>query len=61
MARERKARSSSKLVQPDRLAEAAARYIDWEALAYWARPALERHVDCLRRLFASLSADARGL
>ena len=41
-ARERQARASTKLVQPDRLCEAAARYIDWEAFAYWARPALER-------------------
>jgi hypothetical protein len=39
---ERKARASSKLVGPDRLAEAVARYIDYEALAYWAHPALER-------------------
>jgi hypothetical protein len=42
VARERKARSSLKLVDSDRLCEAVARYIDWEALAYWARPALER-------------------
>ena len=41
MAGERKARASAKLVHPDRLTEAAARYIDCEALAYWARPALE--------------------
>ena len=26
---------------PDRLAEAVSRYIDWEAFAYWVRPALE--------------------
>ena len=38
---ERKARSSLKLVDPDRLARAVARYIDWEAFAYWAQPALE--------------------
>ena len=41
-ASERQARSSSKLVNPDRLREAVSRHIDWEALAYWARPALER-------------------
>ena len=41
-AMERQARASTKLVQPDRLCEAVARYIDWEAFAYWARPALER-------------------
>jgi hypothetical protein len=38
----RKARASAKLVAPDRLAEAVSRWIDWEAVAYWARPALER-------------------
>jgi hypothetical protein len=41
-ARERKARASAKLVHPDRLNEAATRYMDCEALAYWARQALER-------------------
>jgi hypothetical protein len=29
-------------VDPVRFAEVISRYIDWEALAYWARPALER-------------------
>ena len=42
VASEREARSSSKLVDPDRLSDAVSRYIDWEALAYWAQPALER-------------------
>ena len=37
----RRARVSSKLVDPDRLAEAVSRYIDWEAFSYWVRPALE--------------------
>ena len=41
-AKERQARASSESVQPDRLCEAVARYLDWEAFAYWARPALER-------------------
>ena len=41
VARERTARASAKLVGPDRLAEAVAHYMDYEALAYWARPALE--------------------
>ena len=41
-AMERKARESRKLVAPDRLTEAATRYMDCEALAYWARQALER-------------------
>ena len=40
-ARERKAWASAKLVDPDRLSEAVARYMDYEALAYWARHALE--------------------
>ena len=42
VASEQEARSSSKLVDPDRLSEAVSRYIHWEALAYWTRPALER-------------------
>jgi hypothetical protein len=41
--RERKARASAKVVAPDRLTEAASRYIDWEAFAYWVRPAMERY------------------
>ena len=41
VAREREARASAKLVDPGRISEAVARYIDYEALAYWARPALE--------------------
>jgi hypothetical protein len=40
-ARERKARASARLVHPHRLVEAVTRYVDYEALAYWARPALE--------------------
>jgi hypothetical protein len=40
--KERKAREAVKLVAPDRLTEAAIRYMDCEALAYWARHALER-------------------
>ena len=49
---ERRARATSKLVDPDRLAAAASQYMDWEAFAYWARPALE----CPSRL----SADVRN-
>jgi hypothetical protein len=37
----RKSRAPSPRVDPDRLEDAASRYIDWEAFAYWARPALE--------------------
>lgn len=39
--RERRARAASKLAAPGRLADAVSQYIDWEAFAYWARPALE--------------------
>jgi hypothetical protein len=38
----RAARESSKRVTEEQLAEAVARYIDWEAFAYWVRPAVER-------------------
>ena len=39
---ERAVQACLKLVDPGLLSEAVSRYIDWEALAYWARPALER-------------------
>ena len=51
--RERKARASAKLVHPDRLAEAVSRYVDWEAFAYWAGPALDRG----SRLLAEVAAE----
>jgi hypothetical protein len=37
----RKSWAPSPRVDPGRLADAVSRYIDWEAFAYWARPALE--------------------
>ena len=37
----RRATASAKLVAPDCLAEAASRWIDWEAFAYWVEPAME--------------------
>jgi hypothetical protein len=37
----RKQRACFKLVDPESLAHAVSRFIDWEALAYWARPAFE--------------------
>jgi len=40
--RERAAQACLKLVDPNHLGEAVSRYIDWEALTYWARPALDR-------------------
>jgi hypothetical protein len=38
----RKQRECFKLVDPARLTDAVSRYIDWQAFAYWARPALEQ-------------------
>jgi hypothetical protein len=38
----RKQRDCFKLVDQARLVEAVTRYIDWEAFAYWARPAMEQ-------------------
>lgn len=39
---ERRTRATFKLADPERLAAAASQYMDWEVLACWARPALER-------------------
>lgn len=39
--KERSLHSSAKKVNPEKLAQAVSRLIDWEAFAYWARPALE--------------------
>jgi hypothetical protein len=39
--RVRKERACFKLVDPERLAETVSRFMDWEAFAYWARPAFE--------------------
>jgi hypothetical protein len=38
---QQRTQASTKLVDRHRLAEAVAQYIEWEALAYWAAPALE--------------------
>ena len=59
-AEERKARSSTKLVQPDRLAYAVARYVDYEALAYWARPALEQHAGPPAEVAGEMERRCRG-
>jgi hypothetical protein len=37
----RKQRECFKLVSAERLAQAVSSFIDWEAVAYWARPALD--------------------
>jgi len=39
---ERAAQACLRLVDADRLKEAVSCYIDWEAFAYWVRPALDR-------------------
>jgi len=39
---ERTAQACLRLVDADRLKEAVSCYIDWEAFAYWVRPALDR-------------------
>jgi hypothetical protein len=56
----RKQRECFKLVRPERLREAVARYIDWEALAYWARPALERKPPVLTQVACELDARCPG-
>jgi len=60
VAGERKSRASAKLVVPGRLAEAVARYIDYEALAYWARPALERGATLPPRVLLELERVCPG-
>ena len=42
LARVRKERACFALVDPERLAQAVARFIEWEAFAYWLRLPLER-------------------
>ena len=53
---ERRARATSRLVDPDRLAAAASQYMDWEAFAYWARPVLE----CQSQLPAEVRSELRS-
>jgi hypothetical protein len=56
----RKQRECFKLVQPERLQEAVARYIDWEALTYWARPALARRPLVITEVTCELNARCPG-
>ena len=55
----RKQRECFKLVDSARLAEALSRYIDWEAFAYWARPALE-HESVVDAVVRELDARCPG-
>jgi hypothetical protein len=57
---ERKSRTSYASVGPDRLADAVSRYIDWEAFAYWARPALESSPHLPREVAAELGRRCPG-
>ena len=56
----RKQRECFKLVQPERLREAMTRYINWEALAYWARPALEHNPPVITQVVCELDARCPG-
>ena len=56
----RKARTSAKLVAPDRLAEAVSRWIDWEAFAYWSRPALELNSEVTKEVARELGRRCPG-
>ena len=49
-----------KLVDPERLAKAVSRYIDWEAFAYWARPALEHKQFLVGEIVRELDARCPG-
>jgi hypothetical protein len=60
VASERKTRLSSKLASSDRLTEAIARYMDYEALAYWARAALERYPDLPTEVVTELECRCPG-
>jgi len=67
----RKQRECFKLVSAERLAQAVSSFIDWEAFAYWARPALEassslpsevaRELDCRCPGFLESITKQRGV
>ena len=56
----RQARASYKLVEPKRLSKAVARYIDWEAFAYWARPLLEAVLPLPRKVAEEVTRRCPG-
>jgi hypothetical protein len=56
----RKRRQCFKMVDPKRLAEAVALYIDWEALAYWSRPALDQNGPLVNEVARELKARCPG-
>ena len=53
-------RECFKLVDSARLTEAVSRYIDWEAFAYWARPALEHEQSNVQEVARELNARCPG-
>jgi hypothetical protein len=52
--------SSIKLIAPEWLAESVGRYIDWEALAYWVRSALESFERLPAEVAARLQRECPG-
>lgn len=56
----RKRRECFKIVDSARLAEAVSRYIDWEAFAYWARPALDHKDAAVDEVARELEARCAG-
>lgn len=58
---QRKAQASGKLVDRERLQEAIAHYIDWEAFAYWARPALEHGMPIRNEVRSELERRCPGV
>lgn len=56
----RKERECFGLVEPARLSEAVSLYIDWEVVAYWARPALEQGRPVLKKVARELDARCPG-
>ena len=60
LAGEGKLNSSSKRVAPDHLADTVSRYIDWEAFAYWAGPALESTSELPAEVFRELRQRCSG-
>lgn len=56
----RRERAAFGRVDPSRLMEAVSRYIDWEALAYWARAAVEHSRPVLNEVARELDARCPG-
>lgn len=56
----RKQRECFKLVQSERLANAVSSYIDWEAFAYWTRPAFEQELPLLPEVASAIDERCPG-